>query len=350
MNDAHSGPDTDAARERLAAVDLNLIVAFDALARELNVTRAAQRMGVTQSAMSHALRRMRELLADPLLVRGRGGMVLTPRAESLVVPLRGALLTLGRALAQPARFDPRSARRAFCLASPDLFDVIAIPALLERIGDCAPGIDIAIVSLDARRLSDQLEAGEVDVGIVPQAEDFRGEQPMPGTSCLLRQTLFRDQLTCLIRADHPALHARRGRRRAPGARAALSLESYAALPHALVSPSGEGPGPVDELLAQHGLKRRIALRIPHFCSALAIVANSDLVLTAPAALAQRAPEEVVAVALPPTLRMPRHGVNLVWHERFSRDPGHVWLRGLVAEVARSREVLRPRAPAPGARQ
>jgi DNA-binding transcriptional LysR family regulator len=167
---------TEAARgspEQLAGIDLNLLVAFDALAREQSVTRAAERMGVTQSAMSHALGRLRDLLRDPLLVRGSSGMTLTPRAAELVVPLRSGLVTLGRALAEPTSFDPAQARRAFCIASPDLFDVLAVPRLLERIRSEAPGVDLSVVPVNDRRLPERLETGEIDVAVVPEIEGLR---------------------------------------------------------------------------------------------------------------------------------------------------------------------------------
>jgi DNA-binding transcriptional LysR family regulator len=312
-------------------MDLNLVVAFDALARERSVTRAAQRVGITQSAMSHALRRLRDLLGDELMVRGRSGMVLTPRAESLAVPVRSGLVTLGRALSEPARFEPASARRAFCMASPDLFDVLVLPPLLERIRVEAPGVDIRVIPIDERQLPDQLETGEVDVAITPlidRTDDEQAEGDAPG---LLRKKLLHDRFACLIRADHPILGGKRGRREPP----ALSLESYAAVSHVLVSPSGEGPGLVDRALAKHGLKRRVALRIPHFYAGLAIVAKSDLILTAPAALARLIPGNLPVVALRAPLRLPGHSVNLTWHERFSKDDGHGWLRRLVTEVART---------------
>jgi DNA-binding transcriptional LysR family regulator len=315
--------DGEASPERLSAIDLNLTVAFDALARELSVTRAAERVGVTQSAMSHSLRRLRELLDDPLLVRGRGGMVLTPRAAALVVPLRSALVTLGRALAETPGFDPATARRAFCIAAPDLFDVLMVPSLLERVRGSAPAVDIVVVPVDERRFSERLETGEVDVAIVPRFDEQNAAEV--NGSGLLQRALLRDRFVCLLRAEHPVLRARRG----------FTLDSYAALSHALVSPRGEGPGLVDHLLEQHGRVRRIALRVPNFYSALAIVARSDLVLTAPSALARLAPADLPVRALAPPLRLPRHSVNLVWHERFSNDPGHRWLRNLVLEVARA---------------
>jgi DNA-binding transcriptional LysR family regulator len=328
MNIVHDPP--SAAPERLASIDLNLVVAFDALARERSVTRAAHRVGVTQSAMSHALRRLRDLLGDELLVRGRSGMVLTPRAESLVVPLRSGLVTLGRALTEPTGFEPASARRAFCIASPDLFDVLVVPPLLARIRNEAPGVDIRVITIDDDRLADQLETGEVDVAITPLIDRTENEPVQDDAPGLLRKKLLRDRFACLLRADHPVFGVRRR-----SALPALSLEAYAALSHVLVSPRGGGPGLVDEALQKHGLSRRIALRIPHFYAGLAIVAKSDLVLTAPAALGRLIPGDLPVVALHPPLRLPRHTVNLTWHERFTKDEGHAWLRRLVTEVARA---------------
>jgi DNA-binding transcriptional LysR family regulator len=330
MNAVH---DSVASLASLARTDLNLAVAFDALVRERNVTRAAQVVGVTQSAMSHALRRLRELLDDPLLVRGKGGMLLTPRAEALAVPVRSGLVTLARALLEPPSFDPASARRRFCIASPDLFDVLVIPSFLERIRQQAPGVDIAVQPVNEPRLAERLETGDIDVAVLPRIEEPAAEgAPDSG---LVQRTLFRDSFVCLMRADHPALDSRGARRRPKPARRTLSLELYAQLSHVLVSLTGEGSGLVDRALEQHGLRRRIALRIPHFYSALAIVAKSDLVLTAPSALAHVASAELPVVALAPPLRLPRHSVNLVWQERFSSDAGHTWLRGVLAEVARS---------------
>lgn len=311
--------------EELAAIDLNLLVAFDALARDRNVTAAAQRVGVTQSAMSHALRRLRELFADPLLVRGRAGMVLTARAEALVVPVRSGLVTLGRALAGAPRFDAATARRAFRIASPDLFDVLVIPALLERIREQAPGIDLAVVPVEPVRIPERLETGELDAVILAQtdAADSALDRSPLAAAGLVRRVLFHDEWACFLRADHPAFVSRKRK---------LSLQAYAALSHLMVSPAGAGDGPVDRALAQHDLTRRIALRIPHFYSALAIVARSDLVLTAPKALQRLAVRGAVASMAPP-LPLAGHDVKLVWHERFTRDPGHEWLREQLSTVS-----------------
>jgi DNA-binding transcriptional LysR family regulator len=309
----------------LAQVDLNLLVALDVLARERSVTRAAEQLGLTQSALSHALRRLRELLGDPLLVRGQSGMVLTPRAEALIVPLRSGLLTLGRALFTQAAFAPASAQRTFTLATPDLFDVLVLPALLARVRAQAPGIALNVIANNAPGLAQRLETGDVDFAVVPRVEQTRNAPPQPPAHGLLQKTLFRDGYACLLRKGHPALKKPR-----------FTLEQYLALPHALVAPRGEGLGQVDEALAALGKSRTIALRMPHFLAALAIVARSDLVLTAPTVLAALGDPNVTAVPAP--LALPRHQVNLLWHERFDSDPAPHWLRQQIVEVAREEDL------------
>lgn len=191
-------------------------------------------------------------------------------------------------------------------------------------------MDIVVAPLTERGLPEKLEAGELDVAIVPQVDRPHGAEPESSPAGLLQRRLFRDRFICFLRADHPILRAgKRGR----GARK-LSLSAFAGLSHVLVSPAGEGPGFVDQLLAARGLRRRVALRIPHFYSALAIVAKSDLVVTAPNALGYLAPATLGVVAVECPLPLPLHSVNLVWHERYSKDAGHAWLRQLMIELAR----------------
>lgn len=330
MNAIH---DDDAAAtalpERLARLDLNVLVAFDALARERNVTRAAERVGITQSAMSHALRRLRALFGDPLLVRGTGGMVLTARAEGLVVPLRSGLVSVDRALHRAPSFDASTARRSFRLVTPDLFDLLAIPPLLERLRRQAPGVDLAIVAPEGQQVARALETGELDVAVAARVEGF--ERSGPDASGLVRRVLFHDGFSCFCRADHAALGALRRGRAERGSRA-LSLEGYAAASHVLVSASGQGPGFVDELFARDGLRRRVTLRLPSFFSALAIVERSDLILTAPTSLRLLLGpgSRVTCVSAP--LPLPAHAVQMIWHERFTTDPGHTFLRALLLEV------------------
>ena len=317
----HAGMNIIHTADDLHRIDLNLLVALDALARERNVTKAAERTGVTQSAMSHTLRRLRELFDDPLLVRGRGGMVLTPRAEALAVPLRSGLVSLARTLAEPAAFEPEHASRTFRIVSPDLFDALFLPALLKRLGHEAPSVDLAVVPTP-KRLSDSLETGDVDLAIYPVLLD---PQPFDlGTQVdaeLQSRTLFRDSFRCFVRNDHPALTGRRK----------LTLETYTRLNHILVSPGGEGPGLVDRILQARGLKRRIALRVPHFATALEVIAQSDLVLTAPSSLSGCSTASSLA-SRPAPLAIPEHAITMLWHPRFTEDPAHRWLRERIIDV------------------
>lgn len=321
MNDIHDA-------SGLHRVDMNLLVAFDTLVRERSVTRAARLAGVSQSAMSHTLRRLRALFDDPLLVRGSAGMVLTPRAESLVVPLRSGLLGLSRALAEPSVFEPSTARRVFRLTSPDLFDVLALPPLLRRLGEEAPGIELAVVP-SPRSLSSELETGELDLAIAPvllDPEPFDLGTADLGTGAapdLRRRTLFSDSFRCFMSRSHPSL----------GTKRRLSLSAFTSVAHVLVSPTGAGAGLVDRELARRDLGRRVAVRVPQFSTALAILGESDLLLTAPAALGRVAGAEIRSLA--PPFQIPRHGITMVWHPRFSEDPGHLWLRELLVDVTRA---------------
>ncbi len=307
----------------LRGVDLNLLAAFDALAEAGSVTRAAELAGVTQSAMSHTLRRLRELLDDPLLVRGHGRMVLTPRAEALRGPLRAALGDMARAITTRPDFDASTSTRAFRLVGPDLFDVLALPPLLRRLGQEAPGVSVVVLPMPAN-LPASLEAGDIDLAISPvqlNEEPFdRRTEPGPD---LQRRTLLRDKMRCFARRGHPGIAAR-GR---------MTLTAFTKAAHVLVSPSGAGQGLVDRVLAAQNTTRRIAVRVPQFSTALAIVAETDLVLTAPSALGAVATAEAALVSLTPPIKLPEHAVAMVWHPRFSEDPAHQWFRSLVATVS-----------------
>lgn len=302
MNDSHE----------LAGVDLNLLVALDCLTETRSVTRAAERLGVTQSAMSHTLRRLRALFDDPLMVRVGAGMALTPRAEALVVPVRAALRTLGRVLVEPEDFDPGSAVRTFRICAPDLFETLLLPRLWAQLSAAAPGVDLVVVPapLDRDRA---LATGELDVAIVP----VQGDEPARGGAESLRRTLFRDEMRCFLRRGHPLA-------------AELDLDGFCVAGHVMVSPSGRGPGVVDRVLARVGRERRVAVRVPSFASALSVVGGSDLVLTGPSSLERVCGAGIVAADAP--VPVPGHGVAMVWHRRFGGERGHTWFRGQLLEL------------------
>lgn len=298
----------------LPGVDLNLLVAFDALLAERSVTRAARRIGITQPAMSHALARLRSLFDDELLVRTPRGMLPTPRAEALEGPIRGALAAIERAIGATATFEPAEARRSFTIGTSDYGELVTLPPLLSRLSRDAPGIDLRMRPMD-EDWPRALEAGELDLAIGPPISTV--------PASIKAQRLFDERFVCVLRAGHPA------------AKRPLTLARYVALPHALIAPRGRAGGYVDDALAARGLSRRIALVIPHFLVAPFAVANSDLVVT----LAERVARAFAGVLplsiVAPPLELPGFSFHQFWHERVDRDPAHRWLRACVHEVSRA---------------
>lgn len=298
-------------------VDLSLLYALQALVAEKHVTRAAARMGLTQPAMSHALARLRAQLGDPILVRARGGLQLTPRAAAIAEPLERLLGDLGHLLATPRDFDPATSTRRFRIAASDYVEIVLWPRVLQRIGREAPNVDIVLLRHDGGVSS--LEDDSADLLLVPPTEIERG-----GAS-FRSQRVLSEKFVCVVRRDHPNV----GRR--------MTLEKYLELPHALVSPRGGRAGIVDDALAKLGRTRRVAVTVPHFLVAPFLIERSDLVLTLASRIATAlAPVVNLRVlAPPPELALPGFDIRLVWHERDHVDPAHAWLRGLMVEVAKA---------------
>jgi DNA-binding transcriptional LysR family regulator len=301
----------------LEALDLNLLVALRALLSERHVTRAAARVGLSQPAMSHALSRLRELLGDPLLVRTPSGMRPTPRAEAMTAPLERALEEIGRLISSPAPFDPRLSTRKFRIASNDYMELVLFPRLLRKLWHEAPSIDVRIINLGGD-VSADLAEGRLDVamGVVGQLTSADGPRG------LRSRNLVSDGFVCVVREEHPVVKKR------------LTLDDFVALPHALVAPRGDGGSVVDSALARIGKTRRVAVEIPHFLVAPHVVRETDLVLTLAARIAVTLAPLLGLRQIPPPLELPGFTMSMVWHERQHVDPAHVWLRDLIATVAK----------------
>ena len=314
-------PDVMNEIHELKGLDLNLLVAFDAVARTGNVTAAARVVGVTQSAMSHTLRRLRDLFDDPLFVRNPKGVSLTPRAEALVLPVRAGLEALARAVSEPSAFDLAASTREFSLATVPLFSWVAGPVIMGAFDQQAPQAGLNMRPLSGSLFA-ELETGEIDLGVVPILEDpepFDRAFVIPGS--VRRKVAFRDGYRCYVREGHPRLVGvkRMGRR------------LFAELDHVLVSFTGGGPGVVDRALETAGLQRRVRLRVPSFPTAMGAVADSDLVLTGPTALEGLVPG---VRSLPSPVALPKHAITVLWNPRFDADPGHRWFRGIVGRSLR----------------
>jgi DNA-binding transcriptional LysR family regulator len=298
----------------LSGLDLNLLVQLDALLAESHVTRAAQRAGITQSAMSRALARLRELLGDPILVRTGRGMLLTARARALAAPLARALGELQAVVLERPTFDPATSTRTFTLATSDLAEALLLPALHARLAKDAPGVDLAAVDV-GRDPGPLLENDAIDVAIDPRK--------VTSPPAIVWRSLFHEDFLCVLRRGHPVLRRRGG----------LTFERFLELPQVLVAPGGSPGGLLDDTLARLGQRRRVALRVASFLVAPLVVAGSDLVATLPARLARRMARSLPLVLRPPPLPLAGFDLEVAWHERFRHDAGHAWFRRVLAEVA-----------------
>jgi DNA-binding transcriptional LysR family regulator len=299
----------------LAGEDLNALLALAVLHEERSVTRAARRLGVTQSAMSHTLAKLRHRFDDPLFVRVGRTMQPTERADGLASGVRTGLGELLRAMREPTGFDPATTERVVRLGSMDLFDRVVLPRMLATLRVEAPGLVLAVSGLGPD-VAARLEDGRLDFAVLPVLDD--GAPPPTGP--LRRTTLLRDGWTVFVRRGHPAADA-----------LAHDVEAWCAAAHLLVSPGGGGEGVVDRALAAAGRSRRVAVRLPAFGAALSLVEATDLVLTAPESLRRAMPASVIA--LPPPLPLPPHRITLVWSERQHHEPGSRWFRQRLKEAA-----------------
>jgi DNA-binding transcriptional LysR family regulator len=294
-------------------LDLNLLRALDMLLEERNVTRAAERLGLTQPAMSHALARLRGHFGDPLLVRVPGGVKPTPRAAAMAVPLHQAISAVARAVSDPTAFDPARATRSFTIATDDYLERILLPTLLRRLWKDAPGVDLRIVPVGMRP-AEELAAGQTDLAISVAGV-------IGPLASIYTQSLFTERFLCAMRRGHPLAKKRR-----------LTLDQFVSCPHALVAPGGRPSSVVDRALAKLGRKRRVAISIPHFLAAPAIVASSDVILTMGKRLAKAAGRDLHLTEAP--LALSGFTVAMFWHERQQVDQAHQWLRMLVTDAAR----------------
>jgi len=294
----------------LSAIDLNLLVVLRALLSERHVTRAAARVGLSQSATSHALSRLRALYADPLLVRSGRALVLTPRAARLLPALERGLGELGRAVAGEPEFEPRTARRTFTLGMGDYLQALLMAPLLQKLASSAPAVDLSVVVFP--NLPELIESGAIDLALTVSAQMAPGLSSAP---------LFDDEFVCMVRRDHPQI------------KKTLRLDRYLEQRHVVVAPTGTPGTLVDTALARRGLERRIALRVTNFLIAPVVVSQTDFVNTMPVRLARQLSRTYPLRLIAPPLELPRFEYHMFWHPRLDHDPAQRWLRQFVAAVS-----------------
>ncbi|RJF87842.1 LysR family transcriptional regulator [Oleomonas cavernae] len=305
----------------LSALDLNLLVALDALLAQASVGRAAARVGLSQPAMSHALRRLRELLDDPLLVRVGARMELTPRAQSLRTPLAQALEQV-RGLFATEGFEPATSHRRFTLMMPDHVIDLLLPGLIDKVAIQAPGVrlDVAPWRGPASMTADLARQTDLVVGCT--ADAFAGFH---------RQRLFADTEALAVRRDHPL-----GNQLA-------QLDSFLAAPQIAVIGRGQREDPIDLWLREERLERRIALVVPNYLQALHIAARTDLAAFVPRRLIEMLATPLNLIAVAPPVDPGTYEEFMFHPTRAQVDPGSIWLRGLVLEIGRGLDRARRQA-------
>lgn len=292
-------------------IDLNLLSVFQEVYRERQISAAARRLGLSQSAVSNALARLRRSFGDELFVRTASGMQPTPLASQMAEPIGAAMAQVALALNQRSRFEPATSNRRFVLAMTDVGEVYFMPALIERCRQLAPQVEISSVRVAAPALKEAMEGGRVDLAVGP-FEDV--------SEALYQRHLFRQGFVSMFRRGHPL------------GRGELTLERFVAAEHLLVDAADSPYDRVNAVLARAGVGQAVRFRVPHFTAVPYIVSTTDLVVTVPQKLAERAAAPFALAWATPPLDLPPLQTNIFWHRRFNQDPGNQWLRALLAEV------------------
>jgi len=293
----------------LRSIDLNLLGVLEALLDARNVSRAAEALGLSQPAVSHALARLRDVFQDPLFIRDGRGMIPTHRARSLQGPLK-VLLGDVRRLIHPAGFDPSAAEGRFHINAPDATSVVVLSKVLKRISRQAPRLDFVITNAAAGRF-DAMARGDIDLAI----DAF--EIIPPGFHC---EKLVRDRLVCVARAKHPV------------ASTGLDVAAYIGWPHANLDTASSRI--LDRILAGYGIHRRNALTVPNFITAAWMVAETDWLLTLPSNLARHLRQMLPLRIFELPFIVAEQTLDQTWHELAHRDPRHIWLREQIGAIIR----------------
>ena len=295
-------------------IDLNLLRVLDALIDERNVTRAAARLGYTQSTVSGMLTRLRDLFGDPLFTRTQRGLLMTPRAQALAVPLKQLLLDSQRLVTRDV-FDPATTEMTFTISSNDYMQHALLTPFMKVLRREARQMQLAITPQIIEGLSDALARGHIDLAVtIP-------EFAMPD---LPSRLLYRERYVVAVRPQHPLARV-----------SSVTVERFCNYDHVLVSPTGGSfEGPTDWALARLHLRRKVRYSVPSFLVMPEILRTDDLVALVPSRLLRANDNRLVA--LRPPVEVPGFDVIAVWHPRVDKDPAHRWVRSRLAQIAKIR--------------
>jgi DNA-binding transcriptional LysR family regulator len=296
----------------LASIDLNLLVVFNALMTERQVTRAGESIGLSQPATSNALARLRKLTQDKLFIRNGGELQPTPVAIELAQQIQPALAQIHTALSPIQPFDPLTSDRVFSIGMNDYVEFVLLPPLLEKLATTAPHVKIQVRSGNREQQLALLDNGEVDLmcGLFPNKIAWHEQQ-----------LLFQERFVCVCSRNHPSLGD------------TLSVQEYVDADHLLISVQEDMVGRIDYLLAKQHLKRNITLSIPHFLVAPAILARTNLIAT----MVERVAVEFASAhnlkILPSPIPLQGFSVFMRWHQSMHEHAANAWLRSTISEVA-----------------
>ncbi|MFO0612862.1 MAG: LysR family transcriptional regulator [Polyangiaceae bacterium] len=299
-------------RVHLGGVDLNLLVVLDDLLETRSASATARRLGRTQSAVSHALSRLRSTFDDPLFTRVGASLRPTPLAERVAAPLRAVLVDTQALVNRSRAVDPARLVRTFTLACTDFAEIVLLPSLMPRLRVEAPGVTVVTRALGAE-VEQALMSRDVDLAYGTRFRPLSGIQ---------EEAVAYEDMRVLLRRGHPAT------------KAPLTPKSYAALDHVLVTPRGLPGGAVDRALEPLGLTRTVVLRLPHFVAAALVVAQTDLVVTLPEGVARRVTAIADLEARPLPFEMPGFTFKVAYASSLAEDAQHAWFRRLVIEAAK----------------
>jgi DNA-binding transcriptional LysR family regulator len=296
----------------LSQVDLNLFVVLEAIYREGNLTRAGRQVKLTQPAMSHALKRLRELLKDPLFIREGANMVPTPFSRNMINEVRQALQILEVNLYENRNFDPEHTRRNFQIGFWELMESSILPPLAKILAKAAPDISLTTLRVKRREIEQELASGTLDLAL---------DIPIPLSDSIRQQPLFSDRVVVMARAGHPAMGQE------------LDLDTYLRQDHILVSSRRLGPSLVDAEVNRKGRKRRIVLRCQHYFAACRTVSETDMLLTIPERYALMLNDRFNNRLYPfPLKSLQQLEIHMYWHESAENDPPNHWLREQITKV------------------
>jgi DNA-binding transcriptional LysR family regulator len=295
----------------IEALHLNQLRLVDALTRTRNLGEAAEQVGLTQSAASHALARLREELQDPIFIRTPRGMRPTPYGIRLATSVHNALQSLRAGLDRHPQFVPGTSSRTFNVIMSDVSQMLYLPRLLPRLSAEAPGVTLRVHPLPPKAPHLILESGEVDLAV--------GAFSRLITGCRQKR-LYRERYVCVVRQDHPQFEQ------------GMTVEAFCSVPQAVVHPRGYVHEQLDHWLAQQKVARTAKLYVPYFLSLPLVIARSDLLVIMASRVAQTYAEVVPLKIMSPPVKLPAYDTRLFWHERFHRDPANRWLRGLYLDL------------------